>query len=154
MSGIDRLGGTLVSMTEPRFLLDTNILSEPTKLQPNAAIMRKLEQHHSSIATASVVLHELLFGCYRLPDSQRRRKFEEYIASLLARSLTVFAYDFEAAQWHANERSRLVNLGQTPPYIDGQIAAIAAIHDLILVTRNTADYSCFQNLHLENWFLP
>ncbi|WP_416671066.1 type II toxin-antitoxin system VapC family toxin [Egbenema bharatensis] len=139
-------------MSESRFLLDTNILSEPTKLQPSPTVMSKLEQHYQSVATGSVVLHELMFGCYRLPVSQRRRKLEAYITSLLARSIPVLSYDFDAAQWHATERSRLTQLGRTPPFIDGQIAAIAAVHNLILVTNNIADYQDFQDLRLENWF--
>jgi len=43
---------------------------------------------------------------------------------------------------------------RTPPYLDGQIAAIAVVNDLILVTNNTSDYADFQNLQLQNWFIP
>jgi predicted nucleic acid-binding protein len=69
--------GETLFMTEPRFLLDTNILSEPTKLQPNSAVMRKLEWHYRSIATASVVLHELFiwllsFTCAKAKTELRR----------------------------------------------------------------------------------
>ncbi|UBF30510.1 type II toxin-antitoxin system VapC family toxin (plasmid) [Kovacikia minuta CCNUW1] len=139
-------------MNVPRFLLDTTILSEAPRPQPNQFVMRKLEQYSQNIATATVVFHELMFGCYRLPPSRRQQELEEYIASLLAKSIPIFSYDLTAAQWHASERARLVNLGRTPPYIDGQIAAIAAVNDLILITNNTADYADFQNLQLENWF--
>ena len=114
--------------------------------------MAKLKQYTRSIATASVVFHELTFGCDRLPVSKRRQELEEYIDSLLAQSISVFPYDLTAAQWHASERSRLVNLGRSPSYFDGQIAAIAAVNDLILVTRNTGDYADFENLAIENWF--
>lgn len=139
-------------MSTPRFLLDTNILSEATRPQPNNRVMRQLERYTQQIAISSVVLHELMFGCYRLPGSRRRQTLEEYIASLLAKSLPIFSYDLNAADWHAQERARLVLLGRTPPYLDGQIAAIAAVNDLILVTNNTADYADFQNLSIENWF--
>jgi len=43
-------------------------------------------------------------------------------------------------------------VGQTPPYVDGQIAAIAAVNQLVLVTRNITDFENFQDLQLENWF--
>jgi tRNA(fMet)-specific endonuclease VapC len=43
-----------------RFLLDTNILSEPLRPQPNAGVLEGLQQHRSVIATASVVIHEIL----------------------------------------------------------------------------------------------
>lgn len=140
-------------MSVPRFLLDTNILSEAPKLQPNPVVMGKLEQYTQSIATASVVLHELRFGCYRLPASKRRQKLEEYIASLPIKSIPILSYDLNAAQWHASERARLVNIGRTPAYVDGQIAAIAVVNDLILVTNNTLDYADFQ-MQLQNWFIP
>lgn len=66
----------------------------------------------------------------------------------------ILPYDVDAAQWHAAERSRLAQLGRTPPYLDGQIAVIAAVHNLVLVTNNTTDYSDFQELRPENWFIP
>lgn len=40
---------------------------------------------------------------------------------------------------------------RSPPFVDGQIAAIAYVNDLILVTRNTEDFSNFSDLKLENW---
>jgi len=57
------------------------------------------------------------------------------------------------ANWHAAERAGLVGTGEPRP-LDGQIAAIAVVNDLILVTNNTSDYADFQNLQLQNWFIP
>jgi tRNA(fMet)-specific endonuclease VapC len=54
----------------------------------------------------------------------------------------------------AGERARLVRLGLPPPIADGQIAAVAAVNSLILVTRNVADFANFRNLDIENWFDP
>ena len=45
-----------------------------------------------------------------------------------------------AADWHARERARLEATGTPPPLADGQIAAIAATNDLLLVTRNVEDF--------------
>jgi tRNA(fMet)-specific endonuclease VapC len=45
-----------------------------------------------------------------------------------------------------------VKLGKTPSYVDGQIAAIAVVNDLVLVTNNEADYADFQGIQIENWF--
>jgi tRNA(fMet)-specific endonuclease VapC len=45
-----------------------------------------------------------------------------------------------------------VSLGKTPSFADGQIAAIAQVNNLILVTNNVSDFSDFHNLQLENWF--
>ena len=50
-----------------RFLLDTNIISEINKKIPNKLVVDKMNQYQGEVATASVVIHELLFGCLRLP---------------------------------------------------------------------------------------
>lgn len=36
--------------------------------------------------------------------------------------------------------------------VDGQIAAIAVVNRLILVTRNTDDFDGYLGLEVENWF--
>jgi tRNA(fMet)-specific endonuclease VapC len=66
--------------------------------------------------------------------------------------LTVLPYDREAALWHSEERARLTSQERTPPFIDGQIAAIAVVNNLTLVTRNTDDFVDFAGLTVENWF--
>jgi predicted nucleic acid-binding protein len=43
-----------------------------------------------------------------------------------------------AAEWHAAERARLAALGKTPPFVDGQITAIAYANSLTLVTLNSS----------------
>ncbi|MEB4590282.1 type II toxin-antitoxin system VapC family toxin [Candidatus Thiothrix sp. Deng01] len=134
------------------YLLDTNVLSEPTKLKPDEQVMHKLQQHYKSIATASIVWHELLFGCQRLPLSHKRSQLEHYFQDLLYSGLPVLAYTQAAAIWHAEERTRLTNMGKTPAFVDGMIAAIAHSHGLTLVTRNISDFEYFSDLRLENWF--
>ena len=56
-----------------------------------------------------------------------------------------------AADWHAAERARLTGLGRTPPFVDGQIAAIAHVNGLVLVTANVADFRHFADLSVEDW---
>jgi tRNA(fMet)-specific endonuclease VapC len=63
-------------------------------------------------------------------------------------------YNQAAAEWHAAERARLSNIGQPPPFADGQIAAIAKVNDLIVVTANDSDFKRFAEISVENWFLP
>jgi len=40
-----------------------------------------------------------------------------------------------------------------PSFVDGQIAAIAKVNGLVLVTRNSSDFKKFSGLQLENWHL-
>jgi tRNA(fMet)-specific endonuclease VapC len=41
--------------------------------------------------------------------------------------------------------------GETPPFADGQIAAIARVNELTLVTFNDADFQRFRGLRVVNW---
>ncbi len=134
-----------------RYLLDTNVLSEPLRPAPQPKVIERLRRRQDELATASIVWHELWFGCQRLPDSAKRQAIEDYLTHVIAPSLPILPYDERAAEWHAAERARLTRAGKTPAFADGQIAAIARTNDLILVTFNRADYAGFQDLTLEDW---
>ncbi len=134
-----------------KYLLDTNVLSESVKTSPKKTVLAKIERHQHEITTASVVWHELLYGCYRLSKSKKRSIIEQFLEEVVYRNIPILPYDEHAAKWHARIRARLIAKGQTPPFADGQIAAIAKVNDLILVTNNTADFICFKELRLENW---
>jgi tRNA(fMet)-specific endonuclease VapC len=73
------------------------------------------------------------------------------LKDVVARAIPILSYDQRAALWHAEERARLAQIGKTPPFADGQIAAIAVTNDLCLVTFNHDDYAAFQGLRLEDW---
>jgi tRNA(fMet)-specific endonuclease VapC len=134
-----------------RYLLDTNVISEPLKVVPNEHVLLRLKQHHASIAIASIVWHELCYGCARLPTSIRRTTIDRYLQQVVAPTVPILPYDTHAATWHAHERARLAALGLTPAFADGQIAAVAMVHQLILVTFNTPDYAHFAGLVVEDW---
>lgn len=135
-----------------KFLLDTNIISESIKLQPNPVFLAKFRQNLSESAIASVTWHELLYGFHRLPASRRKTSLFNYLTQVIQENMIILPYCDRAAEWFAVERSRLTTLGRMPSYPDGQIASIAQVNDLILVTRNISDFRYFQGLTLENWF--
>jgi len=136
-----------------RFLLDSNIISEPIKPKPNARVMANLSRYTGEMSTATIVWHELLFGLNRLPPSRKRQALEQYLQEEVKAKLPFLPYNETAAEWHAHERSRLVKLGKTPSFADSQIAAIAKVNQLILVTNNVSDYANFDDLPIENWYL-
>lgn len=135
-----------------QYLLDTNILSEPIRERRNKNVLSRLRLFEDVIATASVVWHELIYGCYRLPDSPRRRAIETYFHEAVWRGMPILEYTAKAATWHAAERARLEILDREPPYVDGQIAAIAKVNGLVVVTNNVRDFEQFDGLDIENWF--
>lgn len=134
-----------------RYLLDTNVLSEPAKPRPDPAVVARLNSEHGRIAMGAPVWNELIYGVYRLPVSRRRLTLEAYVRGVLEPTIPILPYDARAAEWHALERARLTSIGRTPAYVDGSIAAIAHANQLILVTRNLSNYQAFSELSIEDW---
>ena len=134
-----------------KYLLDTNIVSEPLRPKPQHGVLRKLRRHEDEIAISSVVWHELRFGAERLPPSRRRDVIVQYLNEVVLATMPILDYDRAAAEWHARERARLAARGETPPFADGQIAAIAFVNELILVTFNDADFRQFEKLRVLSW---
>jgi len=134
-----------------KYLLDTNTVSEPLRPRPSAGVIRRLREHEHESAIPAPVWHELRFGCARLPRSRRRETIRRYIENVVLESFPILDYGFEAADWHARERARLTTSGRTPPFVDGQIAAIAHTNGLILVTSSTNDFRVFNDLRVESW---
>lgn len=119
---------------------------------PNARVPTNLKRLSERLATAAPVWHELTFGAARLPISKRRAQIQEYLDTAILGALPIIPYDERAAAWHGRERARLEALGKTPSFTRGQVAAIAAVNQLTLVTRNADDFRDFEGLRLENWF--
>jgi tRNA(fMet)-specific endonuclease VapC len=118
---------------------------------PDKAILDRLERHQGEIATSSITWHELLYGAAAAKSARKRALIEGYLREVVGPTLPIFAYDAPAAEVHATERARLSRLGRTPPFADGQIAAIARVNGLVLVTRNVSDFSPFIDLEVEKW---
>jgi tRNA(fMet)-specific endonuclease VapC len=134
------------------YLLDSNVLSEPSRPHPNVHVQARLLAHRHAVCTAAPVLHEMRYGVARMPEGRRKQALTHYLEHAVHQPLTILPYDREAALWHAEERARLTTQGYTPPFIDGQIAAIAIVNSLTLVTHNTNDFASFAGLTVENWF--
>ena len=99
-----------------RYLLDTNIIAEPTKLQPNLNVINALTLYAEDLAISAVSCHELWFGTDRLPPSRKRTTLETYLTNLANTGIPILPYTQEAGEWFTTERSRLTSLGQTPAY--------------------------------------
>lgn len=134
-----------------RYLLDTNALAEPLRTVPSAAFMQRLAAHHHEAAIASVTWHEALFGVARLAAGARKAALQRYLHSVIGPSLPIVPYDAAAASWHADLRARRERMGRPLPFADGQIAAIAYVHDLIVVTANMSDFEGIDGVTVENW---
>ncbi len=135
-----------------RYLLDTNILSEQVKPQPDAGVIKRLELDGIFSCTSATVWHELWHGIRLMAEGRRKQELMDYMQMLLEDGLEILPFCRHAAEWLAEERVRLKRLGLTPPKYDSEIAAVANVNNLIIVTRNVDDFSLFADVRIENWF--
>jgi tRNA(fMet)-specific endonuclease VapC len=132
------------------YLLDTNTWSELMKEHTNTAFEQRLARHHGVCAIPAPVVDELQFGVSRIAIAARRSMYQHWIESLLA-DFPVVPFDALCAQWHGRERARLASAGQPAALYDGLIASIAVVNELTLVTHDTAGFSRFAGIALEDW---
>ncbi|MBT9588720.1 type II toxin-antitoxin system VapC family toxin [bacterium] len=135
-----------------RYLLDTNILSEPAKPKPSPLVLARLSRFGNECATTSAVWHELWFGCFRLPESKRRQELQQYLRQIADSTMPILPYDEDCATLHARLRSQMAASGAPCSPVDLHIASVALQYDLTLVTRNLRDFGQIPKLDLENWF--
>lgn len=133
------------------FLLDTSVVSELARQHPDAQVEALVVDRQGDCALTAPTVEELCFGVARLPPSTRRDLLETWLDGILT-SFTLLPYDHLAATWLGRERARLSALGLPAPRADGEIAAVAQVNGLTLVTRNQADFANFADLKVENWF--
>ncbi len=134
------------------YLLDTNILSELAKREPDPTVEQRLEYHQFQCAVGAPTIEELSFGINRLAPSAKRAMLMLWLDEIL-KDFIQLPYDHHCGLWLGRERAHLTAIGKPPPHTDGEIAAIAAVNELTLVTRNTMDFQYFSGLRVENWFM-
>jgi tRNA(fMet)-specific endonuclease VapC len=134
-----------------RYILDTTTVLEPLKPKPKPRLLQNLRRHEGETAISSIVWHQLRSGCAGLPRSRRKAALERYLEEIVLPSFPVIDYDRAAAEWHAMERARLAKSGKAPSFVEGQVAAVAFVNDLVLVTRNRKAFQQFKGLRVQSW---
>lgn len=137
------------------YLLDTNIISEPTKAVPNPVVTEKILDNIEYSCISSVVWAETLSGIKSLPDGKRKETLFEYATNQIQKLYEILPFDDFAASIYSDLVSRLRTKGKLPQKLDLMIASTAIANNLILVTRNISDFQPIKeisNLMLENWF--
>lgn len=136
------------------FLLDTNVIFELIKAEPNRNVVRWIEKSEETLLFLSVLtLGEIRSGIERLNPGRRRGRLESWLAVDLRlrfqdRILTI--NDAIAERWGALPATG-AKKGRPLPVIDGLLAATALHHNLMLVTRNDADVRATGVPTLDPW---
>jgi hypothetical protein len=119
-------------------VLDTNVLSEPLRPAPSAAVITWMTAR-ADVAITAISVAELLVGARRLPTGARRERLIAAIESTLAGG-RVLPFDERAARIYAQMQEKRQAVGHALSVEDGMIAAITATHRAKLATRNIADF--------------
>lgn len=122
------------------YLLDTNIVSETIRRNPNKAVISWLDQIPGEALFVSVLtLGEIRKGIESLIDRKRREKLRLWLDHELAGWFEGRVLQIDLAV--ADRWGRLLaEIGRPVPTVDSLLAATALHHDLRLVTRNAKDF--------------
>lgn len=134
-------------------VLDTNVVSEAMKPEPNPAVMAWLNaQAAPTLYLSSVTLAELLFGIAALPAGRRKDMLTKTLDGLLGMFRDrVLPFDTDAARRYAELAVTARVGGRGFPTPDGYIAAIAASRGFMVASRDTAPYEAARVSVINPW---
>lgn len=121
------------------YLVDANVLCEPTKSAPHPAVVGWLRDHEAEIAVDAIILGEVRFGILLVPKGKRRTRLERWFDAGVRR-LHCLPWEAETGLRWAELLARLRTSGRAMPIKDSLIAATALVHGLVVATRNRADF--------------
>jgi predicted nucleic acid-binding protein len=122
-----------------RYLVDANVLSEPTKPAPQLSVVQWLRTNEREIVVDPIILGEVRFGILLLPRGKRRASLERWFDEGVQR-LVCLAWEAETGLRWAELLASLRASGRVMPIKDSLTAATALVHGLTVVTRNRADF--------------
>lgn len=122
-----------------RYLVDANVLSEPTRSAPNPRVVEWLRHNEREIVVDPIILGEIRFGILRLPRGKRRAGLERWFGAGVQR-LHCLPWEAETGLRWAELLAQLRASGRAMPIKDSLIAATALVYDLVIATHNRADF--------------
>lgn len=134
-------------------VLDTNVVSEAMKPQPDLAVLAWLDaQAADTLFLTSVTLAELWFGIGAMPTGRRSQALAQTLEGLLPLfEGRILPFDTQAARCYAQLAVAARAAGRGLPTPDGYIAAIAAAHGFAVATRDAAPFEAAGRNVINPW---
>jgi len=134
-------------------LLDTNVVSEAMKPEPDPAVRSWLdEQTAETLFLSSVTIAELMFGIGSLPKGKRKDRLTAALDGVLELFADrILPFDTGAARRYADlaVKARAAGKGFLAP--DGYVAAIAAAHDFAVASRDASAFAAAGLTVIDPW---
>ncbi len=121
------------------YLVDANVLSEPTRPGPDARVIAWLRKNERALVVDPIIVGEIRFGIHLLAAGRRRLRLERWFEDGITR-LRCLPWELATGLRWAKLLADLRASGQSMPIKDSLIAATALAQDLTLATRNTRDF--------------
>ena len=117
------------------YLVDANVLSEPTKPRPNPTVIAWLRANEAELAVDPIIVGEVRFGILLVGKGKTRTALERWFDDGVKR-LECVDWDVDTGLRWAELLAELRRKGRAMPIKDSLIAATALVHDLVVATRN------------------
>ena len=121
------------------YLVDANILSEPTQYKPDAKVVAWLSTHEGDFVVDSVILGEIALCIFVQPRGRKRTQLERWFEAVSDR-IDCLAWDAAISRRWAQLVADLRQKGQPLRVLDSMIAATALEHGLTVATHNVRDF--------------
>lgn len=123
------------------YLVDTNVLSELAKPQPDGEVLAWFAKHEPHLYISSISIGEIRKGLEMLPKGKRKTALQAWFKAVCERMEgRVLSFNASTAHVWGQLVAHLETKGLPIPTLDSQIAATAQRHNLAIVTRNVPDF--------------
>jgi hypothetical protein len=122
------------------YLVDANVLSEPTKPVPSSEVVDWLSANEENLVVDSIILGELSVDNLALPRGHKRAQLEQWFGDLM-QTIDCLPWDATLSRQWAKLVVDLKQKGDKLPLLDSMIAATALQHGFTVATRNTRDFN-------------